>query len=270
MKPVLTCALGVVALAAVHASVARAQEPQLLFDGQSLDGWQTLDGKPITKGWEAVDAVLHLDASQGRAGHIVTVEQYSDFELRFDWKIAPGGNSGIKYRVQKFDNRFLGIEYQILDDVAWGDRLKPKGQTGSLYDIYPPNDAKTLNPIDQYNTARIVVWGDYIEHWLNGKRIATAHVGSYEWNRRIGESKFADVGGFGRNRYGKIMLTDHGSDVWYRNLVIRELPPPAPMAVAARSGGTTACRTNHRPLVRLWNRAASRCLLRRPRRLRCN
>ena len=204
-----------------------ADQDARIFDGQTLGGWTTFDGRPITKGWEVVDGMIHLDPSADRTGHIVTAEEYGDFDLQFEWKIATGGNSGIKYRVREFGSRALGCEYQILDDVGYPRTLKPKGLTGALYDVYEANSAKYLKPAGQFNHGRIIVCGQHIEHWLNGRLIVLAEVGSSEWHRRIADSKFADVEGFGQNRYGKIMLTAHGSEVWYRNIDLRRLQPLA-------------------------------------------
>lgn len=193
-----------------------------LFDGKTLDNWTTLDGKPITTGWEVVDGVIHLNKEQGRAGHIITKHEYGDFELSFDWKIATGGNSGVKYRVQKYGNKTLGCEYQIYDD-AGARKLKPRNSAGSLYDLYEPNEHKQLNATGEFNSTRIVVQGDRIEHWLNGKQILAATVGSPDWDERIAASKFSEEKNFGENRFGKIMLTDHGSEVWYRKVQLRSL-----------------------------------------------
>lgn len=192
---------------------------------QSLDNWMTLDGQPVTEGWEIADGVIHLRSQKPRAGHIVTRDEFTDFVLTFDWKIAPGGNSGIKYRVRDFDGRVLGCEYQIFDDV--GARKSPAANkgSGSLYDVVAPNTCKFLHPVGEFNSARIVVRGDRIEHWLNGNCILCICVGSPRWQQLVAESKFSDVPGFGENRSGRIMLTDHGSDVWYRNLRLTPLPP---------------------------------------------
>ncbi len=186
------------------------------FDGQSLAGWTTGDGKPVTAGWEIVDGVIHLTKGGPRGGNIVTAEEFGDFDLSFEWKIAPRGNSGIKYRVRSYDGRLLGCEYQIYDDGT-AKKVQDKNSAGALYDLYEPNDQKTLRPSGEYNTARIVVRGDRIEHWLNGKLIVAATVGDAEWERRIKQSKFNDKPDFARNPRGKLMLTDHGSEVWYRN-----------------------------------------------------
>ena len=207
-------------------SLEAQQQTPPLFDGKSLDGWTTLNGQPVTEGWEVVDGMIHLKTGGGQAGNIVSAREYRDFDLRFEWKNVAGGNNGLKYRVRKFDNKTLGCEYQIIDDDGYGRKLPPRGTTGALYDLYEPNDAKIVNPPGQFNHSRIVVRGNRIEHWLNGERIVVACVGSDEWNRRIAESKFADVPGFGRNGAGKIMLTDHKSEVWYRNIELTPLAPP--------------------------------------------
>jgi hypothetical protein len=189
------------------------------FDGKSMAGWTTLDGKPVTQGWEVVDGTIHLKKDGKRAGHIVTAKEYGDFDLKFEWKIAERGNSGIKYRVRSYGGKILGCEYQVYDDQATKGKVKPKNSAGALYDLYEPNDAKHLKPAGEYNQARIVVKGDKIEHWLNGALIVSATVGDEEWKRRVAASKFSDVNDFSLSPRGKIMLTDHGSEVWYRNFV---------------------------------------------------
>lgn len=188
------------------------------FDGQSLAGWTTLDGKPVTQGWEVVDGVIHLKKEGKRSGHIVTAREFGDFTLSFEWKIAPRGNSGIKYRVRPYGGKILGCEYQVYDDQA-ARKVQGKNSAGALYDLYEPNMAKHLRPAGEYNTARIVVRGNTIEHWLNGEKIVSATVGDEEWKKRVAVSKFSDKPDFSLQPGGKLMLTDHGSEVWYRNFV---------------------------------------------------
>lgn len=209
----------------IAAGSLQAQQTIRLFDGESLDGWTTQNGQPVTQGWEARDGMLHLSTDGPQGGNILTDRQYGDFELSFEWKIAAGGNNGVKYRVRKFGNRTLGCEYQMIDDHGYRQPLPAKGATGALYDIHEPNAENLAHAIGQFNHSRIVVQGNRIEHWLNGHLIVLACVGSDEWNQRIAESKFADVDGFGRNHMGKIMLTDHNSEVWYRNIELKPLPP---------------------------------------------
>ena len=197
-----------------------------LFDGVSLSGWTTQDGHPVPPdAWEVVDGTIHLNTSRGRGGNIITNRDYGDFELTFEWKISKGGNNGIKYRVKDFDGRVLGCEYQIIDDHGRPE-LRSSQKTGALYDVYQPRPHDVLKPAGQFNRGRIVVQGDRIEHWLNGYLVVSATVGSPEWERRIAESKFAAVEGFGSNRLGRIMLTDHKDEVWYRNIFVRPLSSP--------------------------------------------
>lgn len=193
-----------------------------VFDGRTLDNWTTLDGKPVTSGWEVIDGAIHLNRGKKRAGHIITRDQYGDFDLEFEWKIAARGNSGLKYRVRNYGKKTLGLEYQILDDPKFQNgQPSGKGSTGSIYALYEPNEKTSLKPAGEFNSSRIVVHGNVIEHWLNGELIASADVGSEEWDRRVAASKFSDADGFSRNRFGRIMLTDHGAEVWYRNFRIR-------------------------------------------------
>ena len=117
-----------------------------LFDGRTFSGWTTLEGQPIGEGWEIVDGVIHRKAGAGRAGQLITEQEYGDFDLRFEWRIAPKGNSGLKYRVRSFDGKILGCEYQILDDSSFTEQLPPTGMTGSLYDVYEPNECRFLRP----------------------------------------------------------------------------------------------------------------------------
>jgi len=212
----LVRSLAAIIFFSITISTSLAAEPAANpFDGKSLAAWRTQDGKPVIEGWEVVDGVIHLKKEGKRTGHIVTAEEFGDFTLSFEWKIAVGGNSGLKYRVRNYGNKVLGCEYQIFDDVK--KKSQPKNSAGSLYDLYEPNDQKELKPAGEWNTAKIVVRGNKIEHWLNGKLIVSATVGDEEWERRIAASKFNDAPDFSRNPRGKLMLTDHGSEVWYRN-----------------------------------------------------
>ncbi|MCE9607628.1 MAG: DUF1080 domain-containing protein [Planctomycetia bacterium] len=189
------------------------------FDGKSLAGWTTPAGKPVT-GWVARDGAIFLPPG-AHGGNIVTAKEYGNFSLSFEWKIAKGGNSGIKYRVRDYDGKLLGIEYQIYDDPP---QSPAKGSAGSIYDLYAPNSAKKLKPVGEFNTAKITVRGNRLEHWLNGELIAAANVGTADWHKRVAESKFNDVKNFGMYPKGKLMLTDHGTEVWYRNIKFETYP----------------------------------------------
>ncbi|QDU95806.1 3-keto-disaccharide hydrolase [Lignipirellula cremea] len=204
-------------------------EPVSLFDGKTLDGWVTEDGKPVTQGWKVEDGTIHRD---GRGGNIFYEQEVGDFELQFEWKIVAGGNNGVKYRVRKYGNRMLGCEYQILGDSP---RKLSKGSTGSLYALYEPSEKAVPHPVGEWNTAKIVAHGPIIEHWMNGEKIVEADLESEEWRTRLAQSKFSPHADFARNSQGRIMLTEHGSKVWFRNLVLTPLPtkeirplPPVP------------------------------------------
>lgn len=197
-----------------------------LFDGKTLDGWRTIDGKPPTQAWEVADGAIHH--RKGRGGHIVSTRTFTDFELRFDWKIAAGGNSGVKYRMTKTPRGLYGCEYQLLDDDRHPNGKNPKTRLAALYDLYAPDEtAKAVKPVGQYNESRIVAAGTRLEHWLNGKKVLSVDTASDDWKAKIGRSKFRTIDGFAAARPSPIMLQDHGDDVWFRNIVIRPTAPAA-------------------------------------------
>lgn len=200
-------------------------QPVSLFDGETLKGWTTESGQPITQGWEVQEGTLHRGKDRG--GNIFYEKEVGDFELTFEWKIVKGGNNGLKYRVRKYGGQTLGCEYQLLGETS---QSLSRGSCGSLYELYEPNKQKELKPIGEWNTAKIIAHGPHIEHWMNGQKIVSADLDSEEWRKRLAQSKFSPHLDFARNNQGKIMLTDHGSQVWYRNLVLvplerREIPP---------------------------------------------
>ena len=238
------------------ASISSAEDvTDSFFDGKTLDNWSLQNGKPVTAGWEVVDGTIHLRKGAGRGGNILSKQEYGNFRLSFEWAIAEGGNSGLKYRVKKFGNRVLGCEYQIYDDAK--NKLKPRHTSASLYALYEPKPASLslLKPTGQFNTAVIVVSGNRIEHWLNGQRVVSAVVGSGEWNSRVADSKFSNSEGFGENRLGRIMLTDHGSEVWYRNIKMESLPPTtSQVAGSGTPRRALRFRNRRRPLRNLFQR----------------
>lgn len=202
-------------------------DAEQLFDGKTLAGWVTRDGKPIEKGWIVEDGSI-VRATHG-GGDIFTEGSYDDFDFSFDWKVTAGVNSGVKYRVREFDGERLGPEYQIIDEST--DKPKPGSETGSLYALYETSPDRVLNPPGEWNHARIVVRGTRLEHWLNGVKLLEADTASDEWAKRLAKSKFARRAGFATGP-GPIMLTDHApalSDlgkpdkIWFRNLAIRRL-----------------------------------------------
>lgn len=204
--------------AAIFASPAFATDQSdwvELFDGKSLNGWTTLDGKPVTKGWKVEDGTIHR-ASGG--GDIITQGKFGDFVLEFEWKISEGGNSGVKYRVQ----RNIGLEYQVLDDQKHPDGKKPAHRSASIYNLLAAPDSKPLKPVGEWNQSRVVAKGPKLEHWLNGELVAQLDQSSDDWKKRFESSKYRKVKNFGVNP-SPILLQDHQDPVWFRSLRIKEL-----------------------------------------------
>ncbi|NNM30492.1 MAG: sulfatase-like hydrolase/transferase [Akkermansiaceae bacterium] len=207
-----------------HTPVADPRPWTTLFDGTSLASWTRGDGKPLQDGgWTITGDALHRKASGG--GSIYTRDEYGDFELELEWKISPKGNSGIKYRMARYGKNWLGPEYQVLDDGGHPDGKNGlKRTTAALYDLLPANpERKKLKPVGAWNHTRIVARGRRFQHYLNGSLVVDVTVGSDRWKAAVAESKFKKVAGFAENPRGRIMLQDHGDEVWYRHIRIRDL-----------------------------------------------
>jgi type 1 glutamine amidotransferase len=204
----------------------RLQHFRPLFDGKSAAGWRGYKKEAFpAAGWEVVDGALHAKANGG-GGDLVTTDEFGDFDLRFEWKVAPGSNSGVMYRTgEEADAPYMTApEYQVLDDDRHPDGKEPRTSAAALYALYACQN-KQLKPVGQWNEGRIVVAGNHVEHWLNGVKVVTAELHSDDWNRQVAASKFAAWPTFATKAKGRIDLQDHGDEVWYRSLRIRELPP---------------------------------------------
>jgi 3-keto-disaccharide hydrolase len=216
---------------------------KLLFDGKTFNGlrsyFETMDP---SKGWSIEEGCFKNSKGNGRprsgGGDIMTAEQYTDFDFRFEWSMPQGGNSGVYYLFQERQDKPgvgmymgddgrspVGFEYQLLDDERHPDALRngPIRSTGSLYSLIPPNDSKRLKPTGEFNESRIVVQGKHVEHWLNGAKIVEYDLGSQVLIDAIAQSKYKDVPGFGVKAKTRILLQDHGDEVRFRNLKIRTL-----------------------------------------------
>jgi hypothetical protein len=198
---------------------------KVLFDGTSTEAFRQFkqDGFP-KKGWEVVDGTLHVKAGGG-AGDLVTKEQFGDFELEFEWKVAPGANSGVMYRVSEDlkEPWQTGPEYQVLDDSRHGDGRNPKTSASALYALIAANSAKATKPVGEWNSGRIVLRGSKLEHWLNGQQVVATDLASPEFAKLVAGSKFKDLPRFAKEASGHICLQDHGDEVWYRNVRVRRL-----------------------------------------------
>ena len=207
---------------------------KLLWDGKTTDGWRgaKLSGFP-EKGWKIENGILKVlkgnGAESANGGDIVTTRTYKNFILKVDFKITEGANSGIKYFVDPEMNQgagsAIGCEFQILDDDRHPDaKLGVKGnrRLGSLYDLIPAPQDK---PVDKkgWNTAVVVVKGNHVEHWLNGVKLLEYERNNAMWNALVAYSKYKDWPNFGNAAEGYILLQDHGDEVWFKNILIKEL-----------------------------------------------
>jgi hypothetical protein len=198
---------------------------KLLFDGKTTHGWRgyKTPGFP-EKGWKVEDDILKKIGGE-RGGDIITEEQFDDFELTWEWRIARGGNNGLKYLVTEDRPSAPGHEYQLIDDKANPDAANgAKRMTASFYDVLPPLDDKSPKPAGEWNVSRLVVERNHVEHWLNGRKVLEYELGSDAVKAAVASSKFKGAPGFGTKIKGHIMLTDHGDECWFRNLKARELP----------------------------------------------
>lgn len=208
---------------------------ELLWDGKTTEGWRgaKLAGFP-EKGWSIEDGILKVHKSDGgestNGGDIVTVDKYRNFELKVDFKITPGANSGIKYFVDtelnKGEGSSIGCEFQILDDNRHPDAkmgVKGNRKLASLYDLIPAPEDKGYRG-GFFNTAMIKVNGNHVEHWLNNTKVLEYDRNSQMWDALVNYSKYNVWPGFGTAEEGHILLQDHGDEVWFKNIKIKVLP----------------------------------------------
>lgn len=214
----------------------------VLFDGKSTDGWRGYKtDKFPAKGWVIEDGAIKC-VKGGGGGDIMTSAEYADFEMAFDFKCAAGANSGVMYRVAGGRDYpwQTGPEFQVLDDEKHSDGKDPKHRAGSLYDMIAPPATETgkprLAPAEQWNTARIRLSNGLLSHFVNGVKTAECRVDGAEWKDRIAKSKFKDMKGFGLESKGHIALQDHGDDVWFRNIKVRDLKAAMPGEVILFNG----------------------------------
>jgi hypothetical protein len=202
----------------------------LLFDGKTTNGWHryrnNADPAAATQpaqptGWTVEDGIL---SRTKRAGDLITDQEFANFELVFQWKISPGGNSGVIYHATEDHHEpyETGPEYQVLDNSKHPDGKNPLTSAASCYALYaPPHDITA--PVGQWNQGRIIVNGSHVEHWLNGEKVVEYEWGGDDWKARVKNSKFNAMPEYGTRKSGGIDLQDHGNNVWYRNIKVRRI-----------------------------------------------
>lgn len=210
-------AVALLAVSGVCQSVEPGFEP--LFDGRTLEGWITLPRNEPTGAWKAAGSILYVE---GRPGNLATDRDYGDFDLRLEWKVGPLGNSGVFYRVPDGGSATRGsIEYQLADNARQASQSHPNRRSGAAYGLYAPT--RTCDrPTGDWNSLRIVVRDSAAAHWLNGCKVAEFRIGGEDFSRRAA-MKFPNEEDFAKSRTGRIVLQDHGSAVWFRNIRIRDL-----------------------------------------------
>jgi hypothetical protein len=204
-----------------------AQESWIsLFDGQSLKGWRTYQHKP-SDAWYVEDGMLANKGNkdpQLRHADLITEQQFENFELEFDWKIAAQANSGVMYLVtEAYASAYLsGPEYQLIDDKGYPAKLEDWQKTGANYAMDPPMLDAT-KPAGEWNHTRILVNKGHVEHWLNGKKVVDYELWSPTWQQHKAAGKWKDAPGYCASKSGHIALQDHGGEVWFRTIKIRKL-----------------------------------------------
>ena len=206
---------------------------ELLFDGSTLNGWKRFNHDTIGPLWSVHDGLIECNGeglTEGTAdigGSLITTKSFGNFELTFDWKLSPGGNSGVIYHVvegKQYKHDYeTGPEYQVMDDGGWKDPLKEAQKAGSSYDMFEAPATKKLNPVGEWNSAKLIYNNGHVEHWLNGEKVVEFEEGSPDFQARYKKSKWVDYPDWNKFKEGAIALQDHGAPVYYRNIKIKAL-----------------------------------------------
>lgn len=215
-------------------AVSKNDDWKLLFDGKTTAGWHTYGKDSIGNAWKAEDSTLHLDASQKdkwqtkSGGDIVTNDEFGNFDLQLDWKISEGGNSGIMFYVHEDTSKFQyawssGPEMQIADNDKNEDGKVYKCKAGDIYELFPTTSDKYVKPAMQWNHVEIKSNNGKLDLYMNDQHVLDTTIWDDAWKKSIAGTKFKDMPGFGTFRKGKIALQDHGADIWFRNIKIKEL-----------------------------------------------
>jgi hypothetical protein len=202
----------------------KAEGWKLLFDGKTTQGWHSFKKQAFpSHGWVVENGWLHCLGERG--GDLLSDGQYDQFEIEWEWKLEPKGNSGLKYFVLDSRSSAIGHEYQMLDDTLNPDGKLANGKrvTASFYDVLKPTVKPPTRPMGEINQSRVIVKGSHVEHWLNGVKVLEYECGSPELKEAVAASKFKNTPGFGDRVKGHILLQDHESNVWFRSIRLRDL-----------------------------------------------
>lgn len=210
----------------------KSSDWQTLSDG-ARNQWHTYGHDSMSSAWKVEDSVIHLDASvkndwqTKNGGDIVSNKEYENFDLELDWKISPAGNSGIMIYVHEDSSKYkypweTGMEMQVVDNEKHPDGKIPKHQAGELYDLIPITK-KPFKPVGDWNHIRILSDKGALEFYVNNEQVLKTTLWDDNWKKLIADSKFREMKDFGTYKKGRISLQDHGADVWYKNIRIKEL-----------------------------------------------
>ena len=208
-----------------------------LFDGTSTDGWRAYNGETLPPQWVIVDSCLTFSTEtkletefEGGKDIIYAAEEFDNFELYLEWKLPPGGNSGIFYHLKEGYSGppEVSPEYQLLDDLQWEEinnaTLEDWQKTAADYAMYAPDlQQKIVKPAGEWNTSKILFTPERVEHWLNGRKVVSFVPWSEDWYERKAAGKWKDVTDYGKYKSGYIGLQDHDSPLWFKNIKIRKL-----------------------------------------------
>jgi hypothetical protein len=193
-----------------------------LVDGKTTDAWRGYKTQTFPASWHLADGTL---TKSGSAEDLISRDEFGDFELTWDWKLAPKGNAGVFYRAtEEYEKVYWsGPEYQLLDDAGHPDGKTRLTSAGAAYAIYP-SPAGVVKPANQWNSSRLVVRGAHVEHWLNGQKVVDYELWSPDWEAKVKASKFGQWPNYGRAKRGHVAIQgDHEGSLWIRDMRIREL-----------------------------------------------
>ena len=201
----------------------------LLFNGNNLENWKGFNIPEVPTCWSVQNGFLTCKSDGGAEtnGDIISIQTFADFELKIEWAISEGGNSGIFYHVVEHPRYHYAYEtapeYQIIDDKGWPGTLENWQQCGADYAMHESSNNKVLKPAGEWNTTRILFYNNHVEHWLNGIKIVEFDAYTPEWEALKNSGKWKSYPDYAISKTGKIGLQNHGSGVMFRNIKIRQL-----------------------------------------------